>query len=195
MIRLVMTEGDLTKKIDYDSSDEFGMLIDGFNRMSGYLSELVAQIQNAGIQVTSSITEIAASTKQQEATANEEGGQALVQAGFLRNMLLSTYVYRQDLLEVQTPTEEVGDLMDQFLRLPSPTAAPSPPDMALTYQKAPLDQVDGEAVATTWVEMTLLDGEDPVDLLYAEEDYVVVNGTSLDRPEPGNAAFGVALLD
>ncbi len=72
----VMTEGDLTKKIDYDSNDEFGTLIDGFNRMQWYLSELVAQIQNAGIQVTSSITEIAASTKQQEATANEHAATA-----------------------------------------------------------------------------------------------------------------------
>ncbi|MFP7754752.1 methyl-accepting chemotaxis protein [Thermodesulfobacteriota bacterium B35] len=64
-------KGDLTYKLDYDAKDEFGVLIDGFNQMASYLAELVKEIQKAGIQVTSSITELAATTRQQEATANE----------------------------------------------------------------------------------------------------------------------------
>ena len=67
----ITRRGDLTHKLDYESEDEFGVLIDGFNQMSGYLENLITQIQHAGIQVTSSITEIAASTRQQEATASE----------------------------------------------------------------------------------------------------------------------------
>ncbi|MCF6238960.1 MAG: methyl-accepting chemotaxis protein, partial [Candidatus Marinimicrobia bacterium] len=67
----VMMKGDLSQKLEYEAKDEFGVLIDGFNQMVGYLEELISKIQYAGIQVTSSITEIAASTKQQEATANE----------------------------------------------------------------------------------------------------------------------------
>ncbi|HFQ88881.1 MAG TPA: methyl-accepting chemotaxis protein [Desulfobulbus sp.] len=63
--------GDLTYQLDYDAKDEFGVLIEGFNRMASYLAELVKEIQKAGIQVTSSITELAATTRQQEATANE----------------------------------------------------------------------------------------------------------------------------
>ncbi|NIA05196.1 MAG: HAMP domain-containing protein [Proteobacteria bacterium] len=72
----IMMQGDLTQKLDYDVQNEFGVLIDGFNRMAGYLEELIAQIQRAGIQVTSSITEIAASSRQQEATANEHAATA-----------------------------------------------------------------------------------------------------------------------
>ncbi|VAW40629.1 Methyl-accepting chemotaxis protein I (serine chemoreceptor protein) [hydrothermal vent metagenome] len=72
----IMMHGDLTQKLDYDAQNEFGVLIDGFNRMAGYLEELIAQIQRAGIQVTSSITEIAASSRQQEATANEHAATA-----------------------------------------------------------------------------------------------------------------------
>ncbi|NOX81043.1 MAG: methyl-accepting chemotaxis protein [Deltaproteobacteria bacterium] len=72
----IMMQGDLTQKLDYDAQNEFGILIDGFNRMAGYLEELIAQIQRAGIQVTSSITEIAASSRQQEATANEHAATA-----------------------------------------------------------------------------------------------------------------------
>lgn len=72
----IMMQGDLTQKLDYDAKNEFGVLIDGFNRMAGYLEELITQIQRAGIQVTSSITEIAASSRQQEATANEHAATA-----------------------------------------------------------------------------------------------------------------------
>ncbi len=72
----IMMHGDLTQKLDYDVQNEFGVLIDGFNRMAGYLEELIAQIQRAGIQVTSAITEIAASSRQQEATANEHAATA-----------------------------------------------------------------------------------------------------------------------
>ncbi len=63
--------GDLTYQLEYDARDEFGVLIKGFNQMASYLAELVKEIQKAGIQVTSSITELAATTRQQEATANE----------------------------------------------------------------------------------------------------------------------------
>ncbi|GAB4343291.1 MAG: Wsp signal transduction system chemoreceptor WspA [Desulfobulbaceae bacterium] len=72
----VMKQGDLTQKLQYESKNEFGELIDGFNQMADYLVELVSQIQHAGIQVTSSITEIAASTRQQEATATEHAATA-----------------------------------------------------------------------------------------------------------------------
>lgn len=71
-----MMQGDLTHKLDYDFKDEFGILIEGFNQMTDYLEDLVTQIQHAGIQVNSSITEIAASTHQQEATANEHAATA-----------------------------------------------------------------------------------------------------------------------
>ncbi len=63
--------GDLTQRLDFGRYDEFGLLIKGFNQMVTYLSELVGQIQRSGIQVTSSITELAATNKQQEVTANE----------------------------------------------------------------------------------------------------------------------------
>ncbi len=72
----VMMQGDLTQKLNYEFSNEFGVLIDGFNQMTDYLEGLITQIQHAGIQVTSSITEIAASTRQQEATANEHAATA-----------------------------------------------------------------------------------------------------------------------
>lgn len=72
----IMKQGDLTHKLEYHSKNEFGDLIGGFNQMADYLEELISQIQHAGIQVTSSITEIAASTRQQEATSTEHAATA-----------------------------------------------------------------------------------------------------------------------
>ncbi len=62
-------EGDLTQRLEYEREDEFRTLIDGFNRMSDYISDLVSQ---AGIKITSAITEIAAIIKQQETSTNEQ---------------------------------------------------------------------------------------------------------------------------
>ena len=128
----------------------------------------------------------------QEATTAQNGGQAMVQAGFLRNMLLSTYTYRQDLLEVQTPVEEVGDLMERFLRLPSPTSAPSAPDTGLTYSMVRRNVDMGQI---TWASATLLDGEEPYDLVLANESMLMINEERFDRPAPDVAAFDVVLLD
>ena len=64
-------KGDLTQHLEFGRHDEFGLLIKGFNQMVTYLRDLVGQIQRSGIQVTSSITELAATNKQQEVTANE----------------------------------------------------------------------------------------------------------------------------
>lgn len=66
-----ITKGDLSKRMHYDRHDEFSVLIDGFNQMADYLCELVSEIQHSGIQVTSSITELAATNKQREASASE----------------------------------------------------------------------------------------------------------------------------
>jgi methyl-accepting chemotaxis protein WspA len=66
-----ITQGDLSKRIHYKRHDEFGVLIHGFNRMAGYLCDLVSEIQHSGIQVTSSITQLAATNKQREAAASE----------------------------------------------------------------------------------------------------------------------------
>jgi methyl-accepting chemotaxis protein WspA len=66
-----VVKGDLTQHLDFGRHDEFGLLIKGFNQMVTYLRDLVGQIQQSGIQVTSSITELAATNKQQEVTANQ----------------------------------------------------------------------------------------------------------------------------
>lgn len=67
-----LAHGLVSEKIKYDRQDEFAILINGFNQMSTYLADLISEIERSGIQVTSSITEIAATIKQQETTVNEQ---------------------------------------------------------------------------------------------------------------------------
>jgi methyl-accepting chemotaxis protein WspA len=67
----VMRQGDFTGRMDTTRRDEFGKVGEGFNRMSDELSALVGQVQKSGLQVTTSVTEIAATSKQQQATATE----------------------------------------------------------------------------------------------------------------------------
>ncbi|HEX8594283.1 MAG TPA: methyl-accepting chemotaxis protein [Pseudomonas sp.] len=67
----IMRTGDLSKRLNLDRKDEFGAVETGFNDMMTELTGLVSQAQRSSVQVTTSVTEIAATSKQQQATATE----------------------------------------------------------------------------------------------------------------------------
>lgn len=67
----VMRQGDFTKRMEIERRDEFGDVAEGFNRMADEIMGLVGQVQKSGIRVSTSMTEIAATSKQQQATAAE----------------------------------------------------------------------------------------------------------------------------
>ena len=66
-----LRSGDLSARLSLDRKDEFGAIENGFNEMVEALANLVAQAQRSSVQVTTSVTEIAATSKQQQATATE----------------------------------------------------------------------------------------------------------------------------
>ena len=61
-------EADLTKRLEVVSKDELGQLARHFNTFLEKLQSMVGQVQCSGIQVTTSSTELAATTKEQEIT-------------------------------------------------------------------------------------------------------------------------------
>ncbi|HCS45249.1 MAG TPA: methyl-accepting chemotaxis protein [Pseudomonas sp.] len=67
----IMRTGDLSRRLDLARKDEFGAVETGFNDMMAELTSLVSQAQRSSVQVTTSVTEIAATSKQQQATATE----------------------------------------------------------------------------------------------------------------------------
>jgi methyl-accepting chemotaxis protein WspA len=64
--------GDLTGKVTVSGTDAIGQLGEGLSTMFDNLRGLLMKVQRAGIQVTTSTTEIAASARQQEATGVEQ---------------------------------------------------------------------------------------------------------------------------
>lgn len=62
-----VAEGDLTAEIVKDNEDEIGELVAKLSEMIHGLNMLIGQVQRSGIQVTSSATELSATSKQQEA--------------------------------------------------------------------------------------------------------------------------------
>ena len=69
----MMREGDFSRRLGFVRRDELGVLASGFDRMVDEVTLLIGNIQKAGIQVNTSITEIAATAKEQQATASEIG--------------------------------------------------------------------------------------------------------------------------
>ncbi len=68
-----ISTGDLTTRVQAtDAQDEIGKLETAFRTMTENLSSLIRQVQQSGIQITSSATQIAASGKQLEATITEQ---------------------------------------------------------------------------------------------------------------------------
>lgn len=68
-----ISDGDLTTQIDItDAQDEIGKLQIAFRIMTGNLNSLICQVQQTGIQITISTTQMAASGKQLEATMTEQ---------------------------------------------------------------------------------------------------------------------------
>lgn len=61
-------DADLTKRLEIVSEDELGELARHFNIFLAKLQSMVGQVQRSGIQVTTSSTELAATTKEQEMT-------------------------------------------------------------------------------------------------------------------------------
>lgn len=68
-----ISTGDLTSQIPANTSkDEIGRLQNSFFVMNQSLNSLIRQVQQSGIQITTSATQIAASGKQLEATMTEQ---------------------------------------------------------------------------------------------------------------------------
>ncbi|MDP2747346.1 methyl-accepting chemotaxis protein [Pseudomonas sp.] len=67
----VLESGDLSVRLNMQRSDEFDAIEIGFNSMVGELKTLVGHAQRSAVQMTTSVTEIAATSRQQQATATE----------------------------------------------------------------------------------------------------------------------------
>ncbi len=71
-----VAQGDLTVVIEERKADEIGQVLESMCIMVQHLAELVARIQESGVQLTSSSTEIAATARQQESSVAQQAAAA-----------------------------------------------------------------------------------------------------------------------
>ena len=92
-----ISDGDLTAEIEQTHEDEVGLLIAKLSEMAHNLNALIGQVQRSGIQVTSSATELSATSKQQEAV--------------MKTQMESTNNVVQSVAEISNISEELVETM------------------------------------------------------------------------------------
>lgn len=101
-------DGDLTAQIGFDGADSIGQLAEALQHTIDKLAALLAKAQEAGILVTSSATEIAATAREQEATMTE-------QAASSNEIAASTK-------EISATARELVKTMDETIHIAEETA-------------------------------------------------------------------------
>ena len=106
----VMRTGDLSGRLNLDRKDEFGAVETGFNDMMTELTALVSQAQRSSVQVTTSVTEIAATCKQQQATATETAATTTEIGATSREIAATSKDLVRTMTEVSTAADQASVL-------------------------------------------------------------------------------------
>jgi len=106
----IMRTGDLSNRLNLDRKDEFGAVETGFNDMMTELTSLVSQAQRSSVQVTTSVTEIAATSKQQQATATETAATTTEIGATSREIAATSRDLVRTMTEVSTAADQASVL-------------------------------------------------------------------------------------
>ncbi|WP_172148928.1 methyl-accepting chemotaxis protein [Pseudomonas tumuqii] len=107
-----MRGGNLNTRLVLERQDEFGVIESGFNGMAAALTELVSQSQRSSIAVTTSVTEIAATSKQQQATATETAATTTEIGATSREIVATSRDLLRTMDEVSAAAEQAAVLAD-----------------------------------------------------------------------------------
>ncbi|QXI52475.1 methyl-accepting chemotaxis protein [Pseudomonas alvandae] len=104
----VMRSGDLSGRLNLARKDEFGAVETGFNDMMAELTALVSQAQRSSVQVTTSVTEIAATSRQQQATATETAATTTEIGATSREIAATSRDLVRTMTEVSTAADQAS---------------------------------------------------------------------------------------
>ena len=107
-----LRDGNLGTRLTLARRDEFGALETGLNDMAEALSALVAQSQRSAISVTTSVTEIAATSKEQQATATETAATTTEIGATSREIAATSRDLLRTMGEVSSAAEQAASLAD-----------------------------------------------------------------------------------
>ncbi len=105
-----LRSGDLSVRLSLERKDEFGAIESGFNEMAEALANLVAQAQRSSVQVTTSVTEIAATSKQQQATATETAATTTEIGATSREIAATSRDLVRNMTEVTSAADQASSL-------------------------------------------------------------------------------------
>jgi tetratricopeptide (TPR) repeat protein len=111
----------------------------------------------------------------QAAAAGADTRAAGARVAFLRNVLVRVPKYRADLAAVRLPAGELGEPFTRFLKMPSPSPLPAPPDEGLAFAEEPLG-------SWQWAGGVWLDGAGSPTLITASGHEARAGGATLSFP-------------
>ncbi len=106
-------EGDLTKRVDVRSHDEFGHLADLFNGFLGKLRDLIAEVAGATEDVAGAATQIAASAEEISRGVKQQDASTERAAGALTEMSASIEDVAAQSTEASLAADRAGERADE----------------------------------------------------------------------------------
>src|SRR6185437_8214204 len=118
----------------------------------------------------------------QTAASGSDPRAASTRSIFLRNVLMQLPSFRNDLAQIKPAPGDEAQPFTHFLRLPSPSSTPAPPDTQLTFTPQPAPIPGNQHWA--WIGAVSLDGQGPPAIVVANAHEVRLS-TGATFPFPG----------
>jgi tetratricopeptide (TPR) repeat protein len=116
------------------------------------------------------------------AASGPETRAAATRSIFLRNVLMQVPAFRASLSDIKSAPGDEAQPFTHFLRLPSPSSTPAPPDTAITFTPQPLTSLN--EAHWTWIGAVSLTGEGAPVVAVANAHQVKLT-TGASFPFPG----------
>ena len=151
----------------------------------GDAATLRATVQRIAAQSSSWPADIKEQLSQlQKAASGSEVRAAATRSIFLRNVLMQLPSFRADLAQIKPAPGDEAQPFTHFLRLPSPSSTPAPPDTGITFTSQPVKIPGNEHWA--WIGSISLDGQGAPTVVVANGHEVRLE-TGATFPFPGGA--------
>ncbi len=106
-----VAHGDLTQALDTDGAhDETGVLLRAIGTMTSNLNDLIGQVKRSSIQLNSTATQMAASSREQDASVSAFGSSAMQIAAAVKQISASSSELSHTMGDVNTVARGTADL-------------------------------------------------------------------------------------
>jgi methyl-accepting chemotaxis protein len=108
-----LAEGDLTARVNWDSTDELGDVGRAFNQMASEFSSLISQVRQSADQVASAAAMQASTAEKVSAISGNQTRQAEVAASSLDSLNLAVKEIAQKTVEVVSSANDASNMADE----------------------------------------------------------------------------------